>query len=110
MKLHPNAIKACADPLRARHFLSLLAATTAGAALKKLNPEQARILMALLSGSQAMSGILIANPAFLGLLDAQVLKFPRRKDGLARELGDLLQNALRARDPANTIKLLRQFK
>ena len=52
-----NAIKTCADPQRARQFLDLLAATSAGAALPAASGEQARILAALFSGSQALSNL-----------------------------------------------------
>ena len=45
-----NAIKGCADPQRAKHFLELLATTDAGAALQASASEQARILAALFSG------------------------------------------------------------
>ena len=39
--LWAKAIKTCADPQRARHFLDLLSATEAGPALEKLAEEQA---------------------------------------------------------------------
>ena len=48
-----KAIKACADPQRARHFLGLLVASAAGEALEKFSAAQARVLAALISGSQA---------------------------------------------------------
>jgi hypothetical protein len=50
-----KALKTCADPHRAKHFLALLEATDAGSALEKAAPEQARIVAALLGGSQALS-------------------------------------------------------
>src|ERR1035438_4289423 len=49
-----NAIKTCADPQRARKFLELLTATSAGPELTAASDEQARILAALFSGSQAL--------------------------------------------------------
>src|SRR5882724_5019075 len=105
-----KAIKACADPPRAKHFLSLLAATSAGTILEKFSAEQARVLTALLSGSQAMSSLLVANPDLVNLLDLEALKYPRRKDGLSSEANAALQDPLQAGDFANAIKFLRQFK
>src|ERR1035437_3921901 len=57
-----NAIKSCADPQRAKQFLELLAATSAGTALQASSAEQARILAALFSGSRALSNLLVARP------------------------------------------------
>ena len=63
-----NAIKSCPDPQRARHFLDLFAATNASAALQAPSAEQARILAALFSGSQALSNLLAARPEWIGEL------------------------------------------
>jgi len=48
--LWTKAIKAGADPQRAKHFVELLAATSAGAFLKKSSADQARVAVALFSG------------------------------------------------------------
>ena len=93
-----NAIKTCADPQRARNFLDLLAATNAGAALRAASAEQARILAALFSGSQALSNLLVARPDWLGVLEPEALKFPRRKQGLRNEVSRWLKPLLAASD------------
>src|SRR6266436_1808314 len=110
MNLWSQAIKACPDAPRAKHLLSLLGATSAGNGLEKFSSEQARVLTALLSGSQAMGSLLVANPDLVSLLDLAALKYSRRKHGLSSEVNALLQNPLRARDYANAVKCLRQFK
>src|SRR3954453_4605736 len=77
-----KAIKASAAPKRAKHFLDLLLATSAGRRLQKASVEQARILAALLSGSEALSTLLAANPDWLDSLTPESLNAPRRKQGL----------------------------
>ena len=112
MKKHvwAAALKSCADPARAGHFLELLAATSAQPALQAFAAEPARILAALLSGSPALGNLLAANPAWLSVLDAESLEFARREQGLRRELSGLLQPLLEAREFAAALGRLRQFK
>jgi [glutamine synthetase] adenylyltransferase / [glutamine synthetase]-adenylyl-L-tyrosine phosphorylase len=105
-----NAIKSCADPQRARHFLDLLAATSAGAALQASSAEQARILAALFSGSQALSNLLVARPDWLSTLEPEVLKFPWRKQGLRGEVNRWLKRLLAAPDFGTALTRLREFK
>ena len=105
-----NAIKGCADPQRAKHFLELLATTDAGAALQASSSEQARILAALFSGSQALSNLLVARPDWLGELEPEVLKFPRRKQGMRGEVNRWLKPLLTTSDFAAALKHLREFK
>jgi len=105
-----SAIKTCADPQRAKHFLDLLAATNAGAALQALPVEQVRILTALFSGSQALSNLLVARPDWLGELEPEVLKFPRRKQGLRVEANRWLKPLLAASDFGAALMRLREFK
>ena len=105
-----NAIKTCADPQRARHFLDLLAATSAGAALPAASGEQARILAALFSGSQALSNLLVARPDWLSVLEPEALKFPRRKQGLRNEVNRWLKPLLAASDFGAALTRLREFK
>src|SRR6266436_584739 len=70
--LWAKAIKMCADPQRAKHFLGLLAVTNAGPALRKVSAEQAQVLTALFSGSPALSNVLVANTGWLeALLEAR---------------------------------------
>jgi glutamate-ammonia-ligase adenylyltransferase len=105
-----NAIKSCADPQRAKHFLDLFATTSAGAPLPALSPQQARILAALFSGSQALSNLLVARPDWLGALEPEVLKFPRRKQGLRNEVSRWLKPLLAASDFGAALTRLREFK
>jgi len=105
-----NAIKRCADPQRARQFLELLAATGAGTALQTASAEQARILAMLFSGSQALSNLLVARPEWFGMLEPEMLKFPRRKQGLRTEVSRWLKPLLAASDFGAALTRLREFK
>ena len=99
-----------ADPARVKHFLALLAATEAGPRLEKFSADQIRVVVALLSGSQALGNLLVANPGWLSVLDIGQLKFPRRADGVRREIEDALKPKLKARDYAGALTELRRFK
>ena len=99
-----------ADPARVKHFLDLLAATGAGHQLEKFSADQIRVVVALLSGSQALGNLLVANPDWLSALDIEQLKFPRRADGLRREIESWLKPKLDARDYAGALAELRRFK
>ncbi len=105
-----KAIKISADPSRAKHFLQLLSETSAGTVLQKTSPEQCAILAALLCGSQALSTLLVAHPDWLELLTPEHLKFPRRKQGLQKEVHDWLAPLLASRDYAAALKRIREFK
>ena len=105
-----KAIKASADPERARHHLKLLAAAGASAVLEKTPAEQARTLCSLLSGSQALSGWLIANPGALTQLTPDGLSHPRRAQGLKLEAEKLAAPLIKARDFAGAFARLRDFK
>ena len=105
-----KAIKSCADPSRTKHFLKLLADANAGAVLQKASAEQCAILAALFSGSKALSTLLVANPDLLELLAPEQLKYPRRKQGLQKEVQTWLSPLLASRDYATAFKLTRQFK
>ena len=99
-----------ADPARVKHFLDLLAATDAGPQLEKYSADQIRVVVALLSGSQALGNLLVANPGWLSVLDIEQLKFPRRAEGLRREIESGLKPKLEARDYAGALAELRRFK
>jgi len=105
-----EAIKGCADPQRAKHFLNLLAATTAEAVLPTASAEQARVVTALFSGSQALSNLLVARPEWAETLQAEALKFPRRKQGLRNEVTGLLKPLLAASDVGAALARVREFK
>jgi [glutamine synthetase] adenylyltransferase / [glutamine synthetase]-adenylyl-L-tyrosine phosphorylase len=105
-----NAIKSCADPQRAAHFFGLLAASSTGEALRAASPEQARVLAALLSGSQALSNLLVARPDWLVALEPEALKYPRRKQGLRTEVSRWLKPLLAASDFGAALTRVREFK
>jgi glutamate-ammonia-ligase adenylyltransferase len=105
-----KALRSSADPQRAEHFFELLAATSADKVLPKYSAEQARILASLLSGSKALSEVIIAHPDRLDLLAPEPLKFPRRKQGLGQEVNGLLAPLVAAQDFSAALRALRQFK
>jgi glutamate-ammonia-ligase adenylyltransferase len=102
-----GVVEQCADPQRTKAALDQLRASDAAAALRKLSAEQARILAALLSGSQVALEWLMAHPDWLGpLLAPGFLTHPRREEGLRREL----EASLRQQDCQTALSRLRQFK
>ena len=106
-----RAIASCADPLRAKAGIAQLSQTAAGDFLKKLSSEQARIVSAVLAGSQALSELLAAHPDWLApLLERGVLNFPRREQGLRHEIGSWLEPLLQRGDYEAAFASLRQFK
>jgi glutamate-ammonia-ligase adenylyltransferase len=105
-----RAIKDCADPAQATHFRDLLMAGDAPPRLARASLEEARILCALFSGSQAMSALLVANSGWLSVLESGTLKFARREQGLRGEMQSLLEPLRAARDYAGALKQLRHFK
>ena len=109
-KVWTNAVKACADPQRAKQFLDLLAANGAATGVEAASAEQARILAALFSGSQALSNLLLARPDWLSLLEPEVLKFPRRKQGMRSEVARWLRPLLASSDFGTALMRLREFK
>jgi len=105
-----KAAAASADPARARHFVELLTATSAGPALKKVSSEQARLLAALLAGSETLGNALVAHPDWLKTLDIEALRFPRREQGLRNEVAGWLEAAQAGGDFAAAAGRLREFK
>ena len=105
-----RALAGSADPARARHYLELLAATGAISVLERAAPEQARVLCALFSGSQALSGRLVAHTDWLASLTPEALKHSRQTQGLRREVNGWMTPLLQARDFANALRRLREFK
>ena len=65
---------------------------------------------ALFSGSQALSNLLVARPDWLGVLEPEALKFPRRKQGLRNEVNRWLKPLLAASDFGAALTRLREFK
>ncbi len=105
------AVASCADPRRAAEVVAQLRHTAADGFLKKLSAEQARILAAVLGGSQALSELLVAHPDWLQpLLEPDYLNFPRREQGLRREIDHWLKPLLQRNDYEAAFARLRQFK
>ena len=101
-----KALAQSADLLRARAALDQLAATTAGDWLGKASAEQARLICALLAGSQWAADILKKHPDWLAeTLDENRIVHARRKEGLKREVEPWLAEGF---EPA--LARLRQFK
>jgi len=105
-----QVIKSSADPVRAKHFLGLLRDTRAGRKLQTASAEQARILAALFSGSQALSTLLVGHPEWMDLMRPAALKFPRRQDGLRKEVLLSLKPLLETDDYETGLKCVRDFK
>ena len=104
-----NAIKACADPQRAGHFLDLLIAAGVGATLDNSSTEQARILTVLFGGSQALGNLLVSRPEWLASLTPEGLRFPRRKQGLRNEVNGWLNPLLETGDYGAALRGVRDF-
>jgi [glutamine synthetase] adenylyltransferase / [glutamine synthetase]-adenylyl-L-tyrosine phosphorylase len=106
-----QALARCADPARARAGLERLTGTDAAAALQSADAEQAKVVCALFSGSQALGSLLAAQPQWLAtVLQTDVLARPRRKQGLGRDVEAWLPAALEAQDYSGALRRLREFK
>jgi glutamate-ammonia-ligase adenylyltransferase len=105
------AVASCADPRRAARGVAQLRQTATGGFLNKLSAEQARILAAVLGGSQALSELLLAHPDWLPpLLEPDSLHSPPREQGLRRQIDHWLKPMLQRNDYEAAFACLRQFK
>jgi glutamate-ammonia-ligase adenylyltransferase len=109
-RIWAKALKDCADPPRARHFLELLSASTADSALAAASDVRAKLLATLFSGSRALSELLVTHPDWVALLEPDALKFPRRKQGLWQEVNRWLEPLLEASDYTAALARVREFK
>lgn len=106
-----QAAKAAADPVRAERGLKELLATSAGRELAGDGEEHLRVLAALFAGSQAMGALLLKHPDWAtSILDPQNLAYPRRAEGLRREVNAWLGPDLQSRSYGDAFSKLRQFK
>lgn len=106
-----KAIASCADPQRAKEGVEQLRHTSAAGLLKKLSEGQARILAAVLGGSQALNELLAAHPDWLQpLLEPGYLDFPRREQGLRRDVERWFKPMLERHEDEAALAGLRQFK
>lgn len=112
-QLWTKAARASADPARVTEGLNQLAAADPAAAdfMARASAAQAELLAAALAGSAHLAQTFQAHPAWLGfLLDPEHLRYPRKEQGLRRELADRLQPLLASRDHAGAFATLREFK
>ncbi|HOP97928.1 MAG TPA: bifunctional [glutamate--ammonia ligase]-adenylyl-L-tyrosine phosphorylase/[glutamate--ammonia-ligase] adenylyltransferase [Verrucomicrobiota bacterium] len=102
-----RVINAAADPARVRQFLPLLEG--ADASLHSMEVEHARVLAAVLSGSQALGNLLVAHPDWLERIAPAQLEHPRRAEGLRREAALAVEPLLEQRDFAAALAWVRLF-
>src|ERR1043166_7704985 len=107
--LWAKATRTCADPQRAKHFVELLAVTPVGPALEKYSAPQVGVLVALFSGSQTLSELLVANPDWLATLDFEDIQHPRREQGFRAEVQGWLKPLLVERNYTGALAQLRRF-
>ena len=105
-----KALAACPDPARARHYLGLFAAACPDGRLPELNAGQIQVVATLFGASQALSNALVSRPDWLETLDPEGLKFPRRKQGLQREVAGWLPNLVAERSFGPALARVREFK
>ena len=105
-----KAIRSSADPERAKHFFDLLSETAARTKLKKISSDQANLLASLFSGSQVLGNALVTHPDWLNHLEVELLRFPRRAQGLRQEVQGWLTGLLENKDYATALGRLREFK
>ena len=107
-----KAIQDAAEGGRVRAFLDQLEGTPAAGFVAAASPEAARILSALVSGSQAAAETLLTHPDWLNerLWDPGYLAHPRQKQGLWGEVNPELKRRLGAKDYSGALGMLRQFK
>jgi glutamate-ammonia-ligase adenylyltransferase len=103
-------VKASADPARVQTFLDSVVAPREQSWLNGCSTDSARILATVVSGSQFFAELLVANPALLAQLDFEQLQFPRRADGLQREVQRCVNPKLKALDYAGALAELRRLK
>ena len=100
-----KTIQAGADPQRALGHVEQLEKN--GALPKIISAEQARVLVSLLSGSQASAELLLGHADWLaGVLDVEGLKFARKAQGLRREADALIDTL----EYEAALARLREFK
>lgn len=106
-----DALENCADPQRAEQYLERLKAGDAAPILQHADAEQGRILACLLSGSQALSELLVAHADWLApLLAPHALTEPHWTDRLEHDLYRAFGPLAEAQDYARAFAELREFK
>jgi len=102
-------VKASADPVRVQNFLKSV--VTQGKSWQAdYSAEAARILAAVVSGSQFLAEFLASNPGMLAKSAFEEFRFPRRADGLRREIQRGINPRLEAKDYSGALAELRRLK
>jgi glutamate-ammonia-ligase adenylyltransferase len=104
-----KAVKNCADPERAKHYLGLLKETCANQ-LASASSQHARILASVFAGSEALSSLLTVHPEWLEMLRPEVVQHGRRKQGLRNEVDGWLGPMLGTGDFDQALGRVREFK
>ena len=101
-KAWQNLFRETADARRAQSSFDMLPP----AAVKGMKAEDAKMLAAVLGGSECIPQWLVAHPEWLEIFDSNALKRTRRLAGLQRELNQLLK---RQKD-VDALAVIRRFK
>ncbi len=106
-----EALENCADPQRAEESYERLIAGEATLILQHAGAEQGRVLACLLSGSQALSELLVAHPDWLAsLMVPGALAEPHWTDRLEQDLHGRVGPLPEAQDYGRAFAELREFK
>lgn len=104
-----EALQASADPERARQHWETLWQGPARTLLEQAPPELMRVWAALLAGSQVLPSWLAQHPEWFGGLGLEDLRHPRRRQGLERDLRQLIAGSSpAARSMSGTIRRFKQ--
>ncbi|MFM1942649.1 MAG: hypothetical protein RI897_1631 [Verrucomicrobiota bacterium] len=104
-------LQECADPDRARHYLTRLQDAGAADVISAASPSQIRLLLSLLSGSRFLGELLVAHPDWIHIcLDEELICHPRRLQGLKREATSFVPTSAQTADYSAALKQIRQFR
>lgn len=103
-------VKASADPVRVQSFLKSVATPLGQSWLRDCSTASARVLAALVSGSQFLGELVQSDPNLLSGLDSEHLRFPRRPGGFRRDIQNSVTPRMAARDYTGALMELRRLK
>ncbi|MDX1950662.1 MAG: bifunctional [glutamate--ammonia ligase]-adenylyl-L-tyrosine phosphorylase/[glutamate--ammonia-ligase] adenylyltransferase [Verrucomicrobiota bacterium] len=105
-----KAITNSPDKIRSEHYYKQLSQTAASSFLASASDDQARILVQLFSGSEALSELLLIHPDWIEQLTPESLSYPRKIQGLKREVDEWLVPSLNSKDFENGFRQIRMLK
>ncbi|MCU0787991.1 MAG: hypothetical protein MUC91_07340, partial [Verrucomicrobia bacterium] len=108
--LWKKVIAASADPGRVKLGLERLREAGEPSWLDTTSETSARVLGAVLSGSQFLTDLLVSRPGWISLIEVEVLEHPRRGQGMRQEVGEWLKPLEQAGDVEGALCRLREFK